>query len=154
MFKKKKEEREIMKTNTVIGKETELKGSLKDEGSIHIDGKFEGDIQIKGEVVIGENAIVHADIKARSAKIGGKVVGDVSCEEKVELFSSGSLEGKIKASDLTIAEGAFFNGECLMTPINMEKKEKEEEQEKESDYKDTEDDASKKEFTLEDEEQF
>ena len=150
MFGKEKEERELMKTNTVIGKETELKGSLKDEGSIRIDGKFEGDIQTKGEIVIGENAVVQADIKAKSVKIGGKVIGDVSCEEKVELFSSGSLEGKIKASDLTIAEGAFFNGECVMTPINME--EKEEEQEKGLDYKDTENDASKKEVTLEDEE--
>ena len=75
---------EKFKTGSVIGKETEFKGSLKD--------------------------------KAKSVSIGGKVVGDVNCEGKVELFSSGSLEGKVKASDLTIAEGALFNGECRMGP--------------------------------------
>jgi len=144
MFGKEKKEKEVMKTNTVIGKGTELKGSLKDEESIRVDGKFEGDIQTKGEVVIGEDAVVRADIKAKSVKIGGKVIGDVSCEGRVELFSSGSLEGKIKASDLTIAEGASFNGECVMTPIDMKEEEGEE-----LEHEDIEKNSSK-----EDEEQF
>ena len=43
--------------------------------------------------------------------------GDIDGEGKVEISSAGSLEGKVKASDLTIAEGAFFNGECRMNPL-------------------------------------
>ncbi|MEA1964266.1 MAG: polymer-forming cytoskeletal protein [Candidatus Aerophobetes bacterium] len=146
MFRKGKKEGEMIKTNTVIGKGTELKGSLKDEESIRVDGKFEGDIQTKGEVIIGEDGVVRADIKAKSVKVGGKLVGDVSCEGKVELFSSGSLEGKIKASDLTIAEGAFFNGECVMTPVDME-----EEKEEELEQRNVEKETSEKESNLEDE---
>ena len=107
---------EKFKTGSVIGRETEFKGSLKDKESIRIDGKFEGEIEVEGHLIVGEDAVIKANIKAKSVSIGGKVVGDVNCEGKVELFSSGSLEGKVKAFDLTIAEGAFFNGECRMAP--------------------------------------
>jgi len=102
------------KINTIIGPGTEFKGTLKDRESIRIDGKFEGKIETEGSVTIGENAIVQVDIKANAVIIAGRVIGDVNCEGKVEIFSTGSLEGKVKASDLTIAEGAFFNGECRM----------------------------------------
>ncbi len=112
MFKKGKEE----KTSTIIGKNTELKGTLKDKESVRIDGKFEGEIGTEGNLFIGEEAIIRANIKAKSVSIAGRVFGDINCEEKVELLSSGSLEGKVRASDLTIAEGAFFNGECKMNP--------------------------------------
>ena len=103
-------------TNSVIGKNTEFKGVLKDKENVRIDGKFEGEIQTEGMVIIGEDAVVQANITAKAVDIGGKVIGDINCAGRVELFSSGSLEGKIRASDLTIAEGAFFNGECNMTP--------------------------------------
>jgi len=111
LFKKKRGE---VKTSTVIGKETEFKGTLKNNESIRIDGKFKGEIQTEGEVIVGNGAEVQANIKAKSVSIAGKVVGDVDCEERVELFSSGSLRGKVKASNLTIDDGAFFNGECKM----------------------------------------
>jgi len=114
MFRKKRIDEKT--ATSVIGKETEFKGTLRDRGSIRIDGSFEGKIETEGSLIVGEDAVVQANIKARSIIIGGKVVGDINCEEKVELFSSGSLEGKVIASDLTIAEGAFFNGECRMTP--------------------------------------
>lgn len=115
MFKKKEEI-----TNSVIGKNTEFKGVLKDKENVRIDGKFEGEIQTEGSVIIGEEAVVRANITAKAVDIGGKVIGDINCEGRVELFSSGSLEGKIRASDLTIAQGAFFNGECNMTPAGMQ----------------------------------
>ncbi len=114
MFKKKE-----TITSSVIGRDTEFKGVLKDKENIRIDGKFEGEIQTEGSVIIGEEAVVRANITAKAVDIGGKVIGDINCEGRVELFSSGSLEGKIRASDLTIAEGAFFNGECNMTPAGI-----------------------------------
>jgi len=113
MLKKRKEE----KINSIIGPGTEFKGTLKDRGSIRIDGKFEGEIETEGSVIVGEDAVVKANIKANSVSIAGKVTGDIDCEGKVEISSAGSLEGKVKASDLTIAEGAFFNGECRMNPL-------------------------------------
>jgi len=122
MFKGKKDER---KPSSIIGREAEFKGALIDKESLRIDGKFEGEIQTEGSIIIGKDAVVQAKIKAKSVSIGGKVIGDIDCEERIELSSTGSLEGKVKASDLTIAEGGFFNGECKMTPaaqrVNLEK---------------------------------
>ena len=106
--------KEKLETQSIIGKETEFKGTLKDKESIRIDGKVEGKIQSEGDVIVGEDAIVKANIQAKSISIRGKVVGNITCQGKVELFPSGSLKGNIKASDLTIAEGAFFDGKCKM----------------------------------------
>lgn len=108
--------REKFKIDSVVGKETEFKGSLRHKKSIRIEGKFEGEIEVGETLIIGEDAVIRANIKAKSVSIRGKVVGDVNCEGKIELLSSASLEGKVKTSGLTIAEGAFFNGECRMAP--------------------------------------
>jgi len=116
--------KEKIKTASIIGGETEFKGTLKDRESIRIDGKFEGKIQVEGDVIVGKDAFVKADIQAKSITIGGKVIGNICCQGKVELSPSGSLEGKVKASDLTIAEGAFFNGECRMVPLEKSEEEK------------------------------
>ncbi len=110
-------DKEKVKTASIIGEGTEFKGTLKDKGSVRIDGNFEGEIEVEGDVIIGKDALIKANIRAKSIDISGKVIGNIDCQEKVELFPTGSLEGKVKASDLTIAEGAFFNGECRMTPL-------------------------------------
>jgi len=120
MFKRE----EAFETSSVIGKETEFKGSLKDRESIRIDGKFEGEIEVEGHLIVGEDAVIKANTKAKSVSIAGKVVGDVNCEGKVELFPSGVLEGNVKAHSLVIPKGALFNGECRMIPFE-EKKEQE-----------------------------
>ena len=117
-------EKSEFETASVIGKGTEFKGTLQDTESIHIDGKVEGKIQVEGDVIVGEDAIIKADIQAKSINIGGKVIGNIDCQGKVELSPSGSLEGKVKASDLAIAEGAFFNGECRMVPFEESEEEK------------------------------
>ena len=106
--------KEKFETESIIGKETELKGTLKDKESIRIDGKVEGEIHSEGDVIVGEDATVNANIEAKSVSIKGKVVGNVTCQGKVELFPSGSLKGNVEASGLTIPEGAFFGGECKM----------------------------------------
>lgn len=113
MVRRKK--REKVRTSTLIGEEAEFKGTLKDKESIRIDGKFEGEVETEGSVVVGKEAFIRANIKADSVSIEGKVIGNIDCNGRVELFSSGSLEGKVRASELTVDGGALFNGECRMT---------------------------------------
>jgi len=116
--------KEKSETESIIGKGTEFKGTLKDKDSIRIDGKIKGKIQVEGDVIVGEGATVKADIQAKSITIGGKVIGNINCQGKVELFPSGVLEGDVKAHGLIIPEGALFNGKYRMTPFE-EKKEQE-----------------------------
>ena len=68
--------------------------------------------------------MVEANIQTQSVSISGKVAGNVHCQGKVELSPSASLEGNVKAADLTIPEGVFFNGECKMTFPDEDREEK------------------------------
>ena len=107
---------ENMEVESIIGKETQFKGTLKGEGSIRIEGKVDGKIEVEGDVSMGKNAMIKADIKAGSITISGAVEGNIDCKGRVEILPSGTLKGDVKASDLTIAEGAFFEGQCKMVP--------------------------------------
>lgn len=111
-------DKDIRNLELILGLEKQFGGISEKGGSIRIDGQFEGDIET-ANLIIGEDAVVNANIKAKSVIIEGKVIGDIDCEGKVELLSSGSLEGTLRTYDLAMAEGAFFQG-----PIRMKRWEK------------------------------
>ena len=95
---------------TLIGKTSSLTGTLSSDGSIRIEGVFEGTITAKGDVLIGPSSRVQADINGRNVTIAGDISGNVSVIEKLELLSGASLKGDIKVKKLVIEEGAVFKG--------------------------------------------
>jgi cytoskeletal protein CcmA (bactofilin family) len=99
---------------TVIAEGTVLNGNLRSEESVQIDGTFEGDLNVKGTLIVGPNATVQANINAGEVKISGKVNGNIIAKERLEICSSGKLYGDIKTPRLTIAEGVVFEGHCSM----------------------------------------
>ena len=103
-----------MEVETVIGEQAEFNGTLKSEGSVRIEGKVDGTIEVEGYLSMGENAVIKADINVGSITISGTVEGNIVCEERVQLVAPGRLKGNVTASDLTIGEGAFFDGQCRM----------------------------------------
>ncbi|GBG56757.1 hypothetical protein SPFL3102_02517 [Sporomusaceae bacterium FL31] len=100
----------IGEIETIIGKDTQLKGSVKAQGTIRIDGEFEGDIDSEQDIIIGESGHVTAKINARNVLISGVLQGNVNATGRLELMSSGKLYGDIKANALIIGEGAVFKG--------------------------------------------
>lgn len=102
------------KVDTIIGKGTEFKGTLSSSGVLRIDGRFEGEILHRGDLVIGETGLVTANIKARHVTIAGEVRGNVEAEGKLELVTSGRLFGDIKVAALVIGDGAVFRGASEM----------------------------------------
>lgn len=102
------------RVDTIIGKETKLKGSLQAVGTVRIDGHYEGDITTQGNVIVGENGIVKANIKARNCIVAGEVSGDIAVDQKLEIVSSGKITGNIQCENLLIGEGAVFHGMCEM----------------------------------------
>src|SRR5437773_10597251 len=98
---------------TVVGAESSFQGTLRSKGSVRIDGKIEGGVSAEG-VILGERGEVQGDISARTVVIGGKVTGNVHATESLELLSKSQVFGDLHAPQLLIAEGAVFEGSCLM----------------------------------------
>ncbi len=105
------------KMNSIIGKGCKINGTVTiSEGTIRIDGEFEGNIICPDTLVIGKDGRVKAEIKVKSAVVGGTVIGNIDAKEKIELQAGSRLEGDIKTSRLVIDEGVFFEGNCKMSP--------------------------------------
>ncbi len=99
---------------TVLGANCVMEGTLQSEGNVRLDGMFTGTLEIKGNVLVGETAKIHADINARNISIAGAVRGNV-VGNKVQLLRTGRIWGDISASALTTEEGGFIDGRITMT---------------------------------------
>jgi cytoskeletal protein CcmA (bactofilin family) len=99
---------------------TNFKGDLTFEGRVRINGRFEGNINSKDALEIGENAVVDAEIHVGAIVISGKVSGNISATDAVEINSKAQVHGNIKLSGnkLIIHEGALFSGGCEMGANN------------------------------------
>lgn len=99
---------------TVIGRGTIFKGNISSKGTIRIDGQFEGEISTIGNMIVGDNAIITAQVTVLNATIAGTVYGNFDVSEKLELLPSARIYGDIKVGSLIISEGATFKGSCEM----------------------------------------
>ncbi len=108
-FKKKIEEK-------VLDVDAAMQGSLsfKDPVNLRINGKFEGNLDTRGNLTIGQTAQVFADITGDNIIIGGRVKGRVTAKERLTLLPSAIVEGDIYPAKLNITEGAILEGRCLM----------------------------------------
>jgi cytoskeletal protein CcmA (bactofilin family) len=100
--------------STLLGKETEIRGNIKSQGSIRIDGIVMGELISTKTVTIGATGSVEGNIQAEDIIVAGKVKGSLNARGRIALESSAQLEGDINASRLTIAEGAVFRGRSSM----------------------------------------
>src|ERR1044072_7583748 len=94
----------------ILSSDVEIKGSIKFQKELLIDGKVEGEINSEGVLTIGENADIRGEIKTKSITVFGKVQGNISVSERCELKSKCTLQGDLKAARLIIEEGATFIG--------------------------------------------
>ena len=106
-------------TNTVnvnsvsrISAGTVIKGEIQSPYDLRVDGTFEGKIQTKGRVVIGETAIIKGDIICENIDLWGKVEGDLFVKETLALKEGCKMNGNINISRLAVELGAIFNGTC------------------------------------------
>lgn len=106
--------------NAFLGKDTEFEGKLSFTGAVRIDGRFKGDIFTKGTLIIGETAIVEAQIHASYIIISGEVRGNIIAENRIEIHLPGKVFGNIQAPVVTIDEGVIFEGNCQMRKLSEE----------------------------------
>ncbi len=94
-----------------IGKSLVIKGEVTGSESLYIDGRVEGSINLAGNrVTVGRNGVVSANINAREIVVLGKVRGNLTASDRVDIRSDGSLTGDVVAARISIEDGAFFKG--------------------------------------------
>ncbi len=106
-----KDNEEIV-VNSLIGEGSEFRGEFKVNGLLRIDGRFNGEIETEGKVLIGQHGYVETDIKASTVIIGGEVHGNIFAQKEVTILSTGRLFGNIVTSSLHLEEGVIFEGSC------------------------------------------
>ncbi|MCC6527603.1 MAG: polymer-forming cytoskeletal protein [Polyangiaceae bacterium] len=99
---------------TVIGQGISIEGEITADGDVVVSGSVRGKITVDGHVTVEPDAVVEADIGAQAVSIGGTVTGNVTASERVDLLGGGRLVGDVKATRLTIADGATFKGNVDM----------------------------------------
>lgn len=115
MFEHKKDEYvQSGAAETVVGTSVKLKGNLKSDGDITVDGSVNGEIKTKGTVTIGPNANIIANVHAKNVNIAGTVQGNVLATDRLMISESGRVYGDISANILSISAGALFSGKSAM----------------------------------------
>ena len=100
--------------STLIGTDVRIEGSLAFTGTIRLDGKVKGKIFTdSGTIIVGEKAVIDADVTVDKAVIMGEVNGSVDAREKIEIYPPGRVVGDIQAPTVLIDSGVVFNGSCL-----------------------------------------
>lgn len=94
-----------------IGKSLVIKGEVTGSESLYIDGRVEGAINLAGNrVTIGRNGQVQANISAKEVVILGKVKGNITASDRVDIRNEGSLTGDVICQRISIEDGAYFKG--------------------------------------------
>ena len=94
----------------------EIKGTLKFAGELTFDGKLDGDITSDGALNLGDNAVIKGNLNVNSVVLRGKINGNVTAKEKIEIKAKTELFGDIRAPKLVIEEGVTFVGKSEVNP--------------------------------------
>ena len=98
----------------IVSPEAELADDVVIGPYVVIEGMVRGKINLSGELRIGTKARIEATVHAKNVTVEGKLTGDVSADDRVELVASATVDGNIKAPKIVVAEGARFRGSVDM----------------------------------------
>jgi len=99
---------------TFLDRGINLTGELESPGTLRIDGNFQGSISRADNLIVGEHAVVHADIRVREIEIHGQFFGNIKAENRVEIFPSGRVRADIRTPVLCVSPGAVLDGGIRM----------------------------------------
>lgn len=100
--------------DTIIGTEVILKGSLKNQGAIHVHGQIKGDVSSQASVLVGPTAVITGPVIARHVEVAGQVHGSITASEQIELLPQSVVKGDLISKVLIIKPGAIFVGTSKM----------------------------------------
>jgi len=103
-------------SKNILNSDVELKGTLKFAGELTFDGKLDGDITSDGALNLGDNAVVKGNLNINSVVLRGKINGNVTAKERIEIKAKTELFGDIRSAKLAIEEGVTFVGKTEVNP--------------------------------------
>lgn len=109
----KKENGEI---NGFLNKGVTIKGEIRFQDMLRLDGKVEGKIVSDSHLVVGASAEINGEVIVGRATLSGTVRGTVKASDRIELLKGGKIYADLTTPKLIIEEGAFFEGRCIMDP--------------------------------------
>ncbi|MCF8080291.1 MAG: polymer-forming cytoskeletal protein [Desulfobacterales bacterium] len=106
--------------STFIGSDARIEGTIAFDGTIRIDGRVTGRIcSAGGTLIVGEQAVVNAEIEVDAAIIMGEVNGTIEASDRIEAYPPCRMSGDIQAPVISIEPGVVFNGTCAMKAANV-----------------------------------
>jgi cytoskeletal protein CcmA (bactofilin family) len=101
---------------TILGPDASFKGELTFEKGLRLMGKMEGKINTPGRLHVAKEARMQADVESGAIVVEGDVRGNLTANDRIELKSTARYEGDLRASKLTVDEGAIFSGHVAVGP--------------------------------------
>jgi cytoskeletal protein CcmA (bactofilin family) len=102
----------------MLGPQVAIEGSLVFEGTLFMNGHIKGTVESgTGTIVIGEGAVIHADVFVKYANVSGEVKGTIRAAELIKLHASARVEGAVNAPRIQIDPGAIIDGRCTTGPM-------------------------------------
>jgi cytoskeletal protein CcmA (bactofilin family) len=102
---------------TFLGREVDISGKAKFEGTVRVDGRFEGEIITDDTLIIGEQAVVKGSIRGGTIISGGRIEATITATNKVQLLKSAVLIGDVHSPSFSMEEGVYFRGRCDMGAV-------------------------------------
>ena len=102
------------KINSFLGSDLELEGTLILHGRTRIEGHIKGEIRSDGDLTVGEQGRIEAQIHASSIDIKGEVRGNIISDHRVHIHAPAKVFGNIESPNLVIDPGVVFEGETRM----------------------------------------
>ena len=99
---------------TLLGRGATFEGKLTFEGTVRVDGRFKGEVFSDDVLVIGEGAIVEAEIDIGEVIIQGTVIGNIKAKRSIEIHAPGRVKGDLHTPSLQIDKGVIFEGRSFM----------------------------------------
>ena len=103
--------------STVIAQGVTIKGTLRGEGVVQVEGVVEGEFDLTGAVIVAESGLIRGPIKADGVRVAGRVEGSVDAREHMRLEPTGSLDGDVTTASLVVEDGGILNGRCTTTKL-------------------------------------
>ena len=109
------QKKEELPIKAYLGPDALFKGTLSFEGTVRIDGKFEGVVSTKDTLVIGETGNMQADLEVGTLVCKGNLNGTVVASKKIEMHPASKITGNIQTPAVSIELGAVLDGHLNMT---------------------------------------